>query len=380
MADNITSPGLFGLEFTNRDFTKPKYWGKNQFNNSFPASLACYMYAHELNPVYLFLDKNKHIEHGQITLENLFGLAPLTKELHFAFETAFSLYATYAKGTVPRADLVTMNRASKPPQLLRALEVKLTALPDHTTYQLSDDKYGCEIVVRPDTIVYLALSLAQVYRDERSSLLDLLGTIAVKNWEEIEDVKPHISSMANAIDKVLIAKIDQQVPFLMQPIWKTDGKSQVLAEQCFDMFIWSDFGFTRLFTSTAQRENSKGITRNARSVVWLYKMLYDFALNDAIDFKSIIDKLTYNTKNDKAFAISGAITNNYMRCPQLTTPRINKNAIKEIILGGGQNFLSPERRLDAVILNTSGLFDESAGLFVDSASVGEFYDTENESD
>ena len=115
-------------------------------------------------------------------------------------QTAFSVYATYARGTVPRAYLVTMNRASKPPQLLRALEVKLTALPDHTTYQLSEDKYGCEIVVRPDTIVYVALSLAQVYSDERSSLLELLGIIAVKNWEEIEDVKPHISSMANAID------------------------------------------------------------------------------------------------------------------------------------------------------------------------------------
>ena len=109
-------------------------------------------------------------------------------------------------------------------------------------------------------------------------------------------------------------------------------------------------------------------------------MLYDFASNGAIDFKEIIDRLTYNTKNDKAFAVSGAITNTYMRCPELTTPRIHKDAIKEIILGGGQNFLSPERRLDAAILNTPGLFDETAGLFVDSASIEDSDSIENEND
>lgn len=378
MPNNQIKPGLFGLEFTNRDFTKPKYWGKNQFNSSFPASLACYMHSKGVNPVYLRLDKNKNVAHAEISLPELFGLAPLSNELHFAFETTFSIYVTYAKGTVPRADLVTMNRSSKPPQLLRALEVKLTALPDNTTYQSSEENYGCEIVVRPDTIVYLALGLAQVYRDERDDLMNLLNVVDVADWEEINDVLPHIGSMADAIDRALIAKINEQLPFLMQPIWKTDGKSQVLAEQCFDMFIWSDFGFTRLFTNTALRENAKGITRNARSVVWLFKMLYDFAQNGSIDFKSIIDRLTYNTKNDKAFAVSGAVTNSFMRCPQLTTPRVNKNAIKEIILGGGQNYLSPERRLDAAILNTPGLFDDTAGLFVDSASLENCEDLEDE--
>ena len=273
-----------------------------------------------------------------------------------------------------------MDRSSKPPQLLRAVEVKLTALPDHTTYRLSEENYGCEIVVRPDTIVYLALQLAQVYANQRNILSETLGNISIDNWEEIDEVKPYLNNIANAVDEVLVQKLEEQIPFLMQPIWKTDGKSQILSEQCFDMFIWSDFGFTRLFTDRAQKESGKGITRNARSVVWLYKMLSDFALNGAIDFRGVIDRLTYNTKNDKAFAVSGAITNTYMRCPELTSPRISKNALKEIILGGGQNFLSPERRLDAAILSTPGLFDETAGLFVDSTSLDNDEDAENESD
>jgi HindVP restriction endonuclease len=62
----------------------------------------------------------------------------------------------------------------------------------------------------------------------------------------------------------------------------------------------------------------------------------------------------------------------------LTIPRVNKNAIKEIILGGGQSYLSPERRLDAAILNTPGLFDDTAGLFVESASLENCEDGEDE--
>lgn len=36
--------GLFGLLHSNRDFSQRESWGKNQFNNSFPIALSCYMY------------------------------------------------------------------------------------------------------------------------------------------------------------------------------------------------------------------------------------------------------------------------------------------------------------------------------------------------
>lgn len=41
----FVQPGLFGLEpnRSNRDFSKDTSWGKNKFNSSFPAALACYM-------------------------------------------------------------------------------------------------------------------------------------------------------------------------------------------------------------------------------------------------------------------------------------------------------------------------------------------------
>jgi HindVP restriction endonuclease len=41
----------------------------------------------------------------------------------------------------------------------------------------------------------------------------------------------------------------------------------------------------------------------------------------------------------------------------LRQPRIKKNDIENIILGEGQNLLSPERRFDAIIYNSPDLFD-----------------------
>lgn len=40
----IDNPRLFGIINSNRDYSNAETWGKNQFNSSFPASLACYMY------------------------------------------------------------------------------------------------------------------------------------------------------------------------------------------------------------------------------------------------------------------------------------------------------------------------------------------------
>jgi hypothetical protein len=88
-------------------------------------------------------------------------------------------------------------------------------------------------------------------------------------------------------------------------------------------------------------------------------MLFDYVQHATFDYEKIIDELSYNTKNDKAFASSGIITNKYMACDNLTKPRITKDEIKNIILGGGQKLLSPERRFDAIIYNSPDLFIET---------------------
>ena len=101
------------------------------------------------------------------------------------------------------------------------------------------------------------------------------------------------------------------------------------------------------------------MTRHSRSVLWLLKMLLDFAEKGKMNAGWVIDELTYDTKNDKAFAVSGRITRKYMKSPELLKPRVNKSEIKNIILGGGEKLLSPERRFDAAIISAKNIFKQT---------------------
>lgn len=165
-----------------------------------------------------------------------------------------------------------------------------------------------------------------------------------------------IGDMKSALKGIASDKNDCQQPIILQPIWKTEGKSPRLADNCLDLFVWSDFGMFNLFFPE-ECDSLGNISRHTRSMVWLYKMLWDYSTTGCFNGSSIIDELSYNTKNDKAFSTNGSKTHPLMDCEQLSCPRIRKSEIKEIILGGGQNLLSPERRFDAIIYHSPELFD-----------------------
>jgi hypothetical protein len=345
-------PGLYGVTYSNRDFTQAETWGKNQFNSSFPAGLTNFLAQKSLDNIYLYLDKELKVKHGKISTKELYGISPESDDIFFSFESPYSLYQQLVIGSLPRVDLVTQLKTNG--QCLRPIEVKLTALPDNSTCHLSEEYYGCEIVIRPDTIVYLACSIALNFKDNKKKLASLIGNKFDKivDWTNGVSVWSYITDMISAIDKIVLSAIDKQEPLLMQPIWKTNGKSPKLADNCLD-------AFAQLFVDVARGELSEGanrITRQVRTIIWLFKMLYDFSKQGQLNHHRIIDELSYNTKNDKAFAVSGRITYRYMACPELTKPRIEKKDIKKIILGGGQNLLSPERRFDAIIYNSPELF------------------------
>lgn len=353
-------PGLFGIKNSNRDFTQKESWGKNQFNTSFPAALACYMHYKNLEPAYLVLNKNLRITHKSISIADLFRIRPDSKNLFFAFERDFPPYQKFVVGSLPRVDLVLINEDSN--ECLQRLEIKLTALPDNSTCEESEDKYSCEIVVRPDSIIYLALSIIEIFEGRTKELTAIVSPTCSKiaDWVDADEIRQSLSDMISMIDTLLIENIDKQSSLLVQPVWKTDGKSAILRDDCLDTFVWSNFAFTRLFVDVAKEELARDtirISRNARTVVWLARMLYDFAAREKVDYATIIDEISLSTKNDKAFAVSGRITHPYLSSTILKKPRITKNEIKNIILGGGQNYLSPERRFDAIIKNTLGLFD-----------------------
>lgn len=351
-------PGLFGINKSNRDFTNKDNWGKNKFNSSFPVSLTNYLYSKGLDNIYLKLNENLEVVHNKINAESLFGINPDSENLFFAFESPFVQYEKLVFGNIPRDDVVTHDISSE--KCLKALEIKLTALPDNSTCELDEKNYGCELVIRPDTIVYLACSIAILYnnKDEKEKLRLIFGNEfeQIKDWTDPASVLPYIAKMAQKLDEIFLDKSDYQEPLILQPVWKTLAKSPKLADKCLDVFVWSNFAFTRLFIDASKNLNGK-INRQSRSLIWLFKMLYDFSESDQINHSKIIDELSFNTKNDKAFSVNGKVTYPYMKCESLTEPRINKSEIKEIILGGGQNLLSPERRFDAIIYNSPTLFE-----------------------
>lgn len=355
----MTQPALFGLKNTNRDFTNKDTWGKNQFNSSFPAALACFMHSEGIDPIYLNLNESLKVVHKTISITQLFGLEPNKDDLFFAFESDFTPYQQLVIGNVPRIDLVTQHLVTQ--TCLRGLEIKLMALPDHTTCDLTDDKFGSEIVIRPDSIVYLALSIAMQYRSKSTDLQNFISSDFdnINDWTEGTTMMPLIPKMIACIDAILLANLDKQEPLIIQPVWKTIGKSPQLAENCLDIFVWSNFAFTRLFLNDAKAalKTENKITRQLRSVIWLFKMLFDFCKHQKINHVKVLDELSFNTKNDKAFAVSGKISHPFMTCDALTNPRITKSAIKNIILGGGHLMLSPERRFDAIIYNSPNLFE-----------------------
>lgn len=346
-------PCLYGIKNSNRDFSNTDAWGKNQFNSSFPASLVCYMYSRKLDLNYISI-KNKKFSVNYISPKELYNLSPDDNNLYFSFETQYTPFQKYVIGNLPRTDLVLINANTN--ECIRNLEIKLTALPDNTTCTLTEKEYGCEIVIRPDTIVYLASSLAFSSLEEIKNII-LSNIVNIQDWTEPKNVLKYLEKINEILLKISLNCEEKQQPILLQPIWKTEGKSPKLSENCLDVFVWSDFAFV-YFISQIAKHDKNSISRHGRTSVWLYKMLLDICVNRKFNHKEIIDKLSFNLKNDKAFASSGNITNRFMSSENLILPRIKKSEIRNIILGGGQNLLSPERRFDAIIYNSPELFYE----------------------
>ena len=352
------TPRLYGIHRSNRDFSQKDAWGKNQFNSSFPAALACYMYSQGIPAVYLASDGKNDTAHKFLDIRILYGADPMADNIYFSFETQYLPFQKYIKGFIPRNDLVIMCGD----KCISSLEIKLSALPDNSTCEMSEDRYGSEIVVRPDTIIYLACCFIKALEDDRNLLGRILSSAGegIKDWSEVADVIPHTYEIYSAVKRLAESSWENQMPLIMQPVWKTEGKSPKLAHNCLDIFVWSNCGLLSLFMPAdddfSDGGSLKKITRHSRTMIWLFKMLKDYAEQGYFIGSEIIDRLSYNLKNDKAFSSNGLRTHPLMRCAELTTPRITRQEIRNIILGGGQALLSPERRFDAIIYNSPDLF------------------------
>ncbi len=355
-----SKPSLFGIKHSNRDFTKKEDWGKNKFNSTFPAALIAYMDSKSIPSVYLKLNEKGEVTKDYISATELFRSHPLDDSLFYSFESAYTPYQTITIGSAPKVDLMLLNKTTY--QALAGYEVKLTTLPDESTHFLPENKFGCELVIRMPSIHFLACSLADMYKTDRKALSKYFGKNGfgnVSSYTEAAQVNPIIGEIWSRMNNLIIDNLNNQKPAIIQPIWKTKGKSSLLADNCLDVFVWSDLAFTRLFMSESKSsplDPTVSVDRPTRALIQLFFMLNEFYIKGSFEPKDIFQKLAFTVKNDKAFSVSGKKTQKFMQSPELEKPRITKAEIKEIILGGGQNMLSPERRFDAVIVNSPDIF------------------------
>ena len=67
---HVEIPGLYGLSNSNRDFSDSYYWGKNQFNTSFPMAMACYMRNRGIPAVYIRHAEEFATDISEITIDD----------------------------------------------------------------------------------------------------------------------------------------------------------------------------------------------------------------------------------------------------------------------------------------------------------------------
>ena len=354
--------GLFGITNSNRNFAHTSGWSKNVFNSAFPASLLAYMHHKGMDPNYLLLSADNAIRIDSISVRDLFGADPLSPSLEYLFEQPYSPYKKMVPaGQTPKVDLMLRENATS--TVLSGYEIKLTTIPDESTHQLSEEFFGSELVIRNPSIVMLACQICSYFEKDREELKHFFGNGygQFTSYATIPLANGILNGVVTVLNKIISHINASQRPFLIQPIWRTIGKKLDLDEHCIDAFIWSDLAFCRLFIPNNEiriNDVTQDISRPHRAMVQLFFMLHDYAFSGIFNPKLINQVLTYAVKNDKAFSMSGVGTNTVMRSKNLTTPRITKGELKNIILHGGHLLLSPERRFDAAIAANKNIFNQ----------------------
>lgn len=341
--------GLYGLKNTNRK--NDDLWGKNQFNSSFPAALACYMRDKQINPIYLYLDKDLKVQAREISFDEVFGTTIKNEDLNFLFEHKFEPYQKLAFDDIKGIDLVLKHKE----EYIRPLEIKLTVIPDSTTYKdKMQENWGAEIVIRPASTSYCALGIAHSCNNKFNQVREIFEDTCenIQHWDNKTEISTHGDQLLNCLDSFQLHFIEYQKPFLMQPIWKTKGKSPILDDNAFDIFVWSDFSLCRTFLDRS-RGSYQNSSRFMRSSARLARILYELACKGKTNISRIYTEMGFGHQSDKEFALSGRITKDYMNHERRYQPILSPQVLKSIILNNGQEKLSPERRFDQSVYYTA---------------------------
>lgn len=346
------SIGLYGIHYSNRK--EDEHWGKNCFNSSFPTALACYMLDNDIPAVYnklTFKNGKPVVEASEIHLKNVFNSinTPVNK-LDFHFESVFSPYQQYSFDLIDGIDLVVKNTTG---DSLMPLEVKLTVLPTANTSHLPENQWGCELVIRAATTSYCALGMFDAVKENRETIREIFepSCADIQSWDNDFEMTHKTPHLVNAIDTFQEKYLHEQKPLLMQTIWKTKGQSCILSDHAFDIVIWSDYAFSRLFLDSSS-QIEKTMSRPMRASARLARCLWELSKSGKIRLRDIYRQMAFGNQTDKEFAIQGSKWRKYVKSERITQPLLPKEVISKVIQPGFIEKLQPERRFDQTLYFT----------------------------
>jgi len=344
--------GLYGIFHSNR--SADDHWGKNCFNSSFPTATACYMLDRNIKAIYITLaeENNKLVIRPQeISINEVFNCGNKTPcDLYFSFESIFSPYQKYSFDPIDGIDLVVKDTEGN---YLSPLEVKLTVIPTSQTSVLPEEKWGSEIVVRSATTSYCALGMFDSIKDYAKDIREIFedACSSIQMWDNDYEMTHKMPSLCNAIDKFQLAYHTHQKPLLMQTLWKTQGQSPFLADQAFDIVIWSNYAFSRLFLDNSAL-SAETMRRGMRASARLARCLWELSKSGKIRVVDIYRQMAFGNQTDKEFAIGGSLWRKYVDTDRIQTLALNKAVVNKIIEPGYIDRLMPERRFDQTLYFT----------------------------
>lgn len=346
------SSGLYGIKHSNR--TTESHWGKNCFNSSFPTAMACYMLAHGAPAIYnnlQIVDGDLCVVSSEISLRDVFQCGDMGfNDLDFHFESRFEPYQKYSFDTIDAIDLVVKSTSGT---FLSPLEVKLTVLPDSTTYKKSELDWGCEMVVRSATTSYCALGMFDSVNDHPANVRDIFEKSCsdIGSWTNDYEMSHKTIALSDCINTFQRLYLNKQKPLVMQTIWKTKGQSPFLADDAFDIVIWSDYAFSRLFVDRALSVEPT-MSRHMRASAKLARCIWELSKSGKIRLAEIYRQMAFDNQTDKEFAISGQGWRNYVSSGRIAKPILPRSIVNEIIEPGYIERLRPERRFDQTLYFT----------------------------
>ena len=345
------NPYLYGITAENSARSGSNLWGKNQFNTTFPLSLCLYMRDNDIRPVSIrLLNGLPKTDDTVWRMSDVVG--DIADDPYYSFEMPFEPYRMYSRNELDNIDLV-VSYGNVP---IRPLEIKLTVVPDIGTATMSEESWAPELVIRPVSSAHAMTGIAHSLLNSadphlKDEVIDAIRPTynSISDWNNQSELLAHASQIHKALKSALRISENIQEPFLLQPLWRTKGQSLILANSCFDVFVWSDVAVVALPMLEYNPDTKTRVSRMFREMARHTRGLYDVLTTGDHNYREIYKGMAHGNQTDKSFAMSGKKTINYLKHDRLLSPTMPSRILYDLVLDGGESNLRPERRFDAAV-------------------------------